>query len=197
MYRLIQILLLLAVFPISSFAQGLRSDKQLASITIFEKTSGLRSFSFKKEDPRLLVRRAGQLTWSNNDFSGVPSREFYDAYYSDADGKANPNGNFVSIEIHFINPHRGGGGNITAVGFSYADGSVKYADYLASFFGNGKNYLVGSEAKAVDGDTDTYTIMGNNYGLERKLRLTVGFMPVYAEASKRPVLTDKPVVKCP
>lgn len=62
------------------------------------------------------------------------------------------------------------------ISLNYADNSVEYGSFLASFLGLGDNYVPGSEPNAIDGNLATHTTMGNNVDEPNKrLRLTLGF----------------------
>lgn len=174
-------LLLLAGSIACCVAQPLRETKDLKSITIFERTGRLKSVTFDKDDRRLMARIDGRLSRSSSDFYGLSYAEYYDIFYSNAGGSVNPSGEYLTIEARFDDANKGGGCNITAVRFDFTDGTAKYADYLESFFANGSNYAPSSEKKAVDGNTETHTTMGNTRNLKHKLRLTVGFRHVYVQ----------------
>ena len=59
---------------------------------------------------------------------------------------------------------------------NYADDSVEYGSFLASFLGLGDNYSPGSEPNAIDGNLATHTTMGNNVDEPgKRLRVTLGF----------------------
>jgi hypothetical protein len=62
------------------------------------------------------------------------------------------------------------------ISLNYADNSVEYGSFLASFLGLGDNYAPGSEPNAIDGDLATHTTMGNNVDEpDKRLRVTLGF----------------------
>ncbi len=63
------------------------------------------------------------------------------------------------------------------ISLNYADDSVEYGSFLASFQGLGDNYAPGSEPSAIDGNLATHTTMGNNVDEPgKRLRVTLGFM---------------------
>ncbi len=70
----------------------------LESITIFERTGGDASveYEFSVNGPELTTLLSDPLGESNNDISGART-EYYDVYYSDADGTFNATGEYLTI----------------------------------------------------------------------------------------------------
>jgi len=145
----------------------------LSSVSFYEGTSsagGLQEFNFNINSSHLNSRRADPLGSSNNDFTGVVDREFYDVFYSDADGTFNSNGEYISIEAIYDGE---GGLNISAVTLVYEDSSTEFASQVSSFLAFGSGAMPSWVGHAVDGDLYSYTQMGSST-IER-LRVTVGF----------------------
>ena len=67
----------------------------LDSITIYERSTagGPDPYVFAPASSEILQRRADPLSAANSDFVGTPG-EFYDVFYSDADGTANTLGEY-------------------------------------------------------------------------------------------------------
>ena len=148
----------------------------LESITFYENTSGVTKYSFLVAGPELNSLLADPLSLENRDIQGT-SVEFYDVYYSDEDGTFNPDGSYLTIGGSFgAKLPAGGGLNLSEISLNYADDSVEYGSFLASFVGLGDNYAPGSEVNCIDGDLATHTTMGNNVDEPgQRLRLTLGF----------------------
>src|SRR5262245_11703870 len=104
MNRLYRALLLLAAatgvgLPHAAHA-GLRTTPNLTSVTIQEVTGVTTAHPFLPNGPELTAQQPGALGVGNNDFTGTPT-EFYDVYYSDANGVFALDGNFLSVECRF------------------------------------------------------------------------------------------------
>lgn len=112
----------------------------------------------------------------SNDFEGVAGVEFYDVFYSDWNGTFSLSGKFVTIEaVVTAAAPLGGGLNIARVDFN---GTGKYADSVASFVALGNNAIPADVGKAIDGNPQTDTTMGNTSvppAAPQRLRITVGF----------------------
>ena len=165
--------------PVSASAVPLRELPQLSSITFWERTAsdpntGFFQYTFDTNSSALL-ERLPTLSANQNDFEGVVGRELYDVFYSDADGTADANGEYVTIEaVYDAASPAGGGLNISEVVFNFAGAPARNADFLASFHGLGDNYIAGSEEYAIDGNLQTHTTMGSNIGTNDRMRITVG-----------------------
>ena len=165
---------LLVVMPTACRA-ALISTPGLTSIVFWE-LSGSPALKIVPGTGPQMSAQLGTLNATSNDFVGVPN-EWYDVFYSDANGAFNLNGNYVTIEARYDNPASGGGLNIGAVDMFIGATPVR-ADVLTSWVGLGNNYIAGSEVLVVD-PTDvavvpaTYTTMGNTAGVPGRLRLTV------------------------
>ena len=148
----------------------------LESITFYESTSGVAEFTFLVDGPELSGLLPDPLSLENRDIQGT-SVEFYDVYYSEEDGTFNPDGSYLTIAGSFgAKLPAGGGLNLAEISLNYADDSVEFGSFLASFVGLGDNYVPGSEPNAIDGNLDTHTTMGNNVDEPgKRLRVTLGF----------------------
>ncbi len=149
----------------------------LESITFYETTGKVTEYTFLVAGPELSNLLADPLTLDNRDIQGT-SVEFYDVYYSDEDGTFNADGSYLTIAGSFgAKLPAGGGLNLAEISLNYADDSVEYGSFLASFQGLGDNYAPGSEPSAIDGNLATHTTMGNNVDEpDKRLRVTLGFM---------------------
>ncbi len=148
----------------------------LESITFYETTGKVTEYTFAVAGPELVTQLADPLSLENRDIQGT-SVEFYDVYYSEEDGSFNPDGSYLTIAGSFgAKLPAGGGLNLAEISLNYADNSVEFGSFLASFLGLGDNYVPGSEPNAIDGNLDTHTTMGNNVDDPgKRLRVTLGF----------------------
>jgi hypothetical protein len=149
----------------------------LESITFYETTGQVTEYTFLVDGPELSNLLVDPLSSENRDIQGT-SVEFYDVYYSDVGGVFDPDGSYLTIAGAFgAKLPAGGGLNLAEISLNYADDSVEFGSFLASFQGLGDNYAPGSEPNAIDGDLMTHTTMGNNVDEPTKrLRVTLGFM---------------------
>lgn len=153
----------------------------LVSITFFERTGGTgpTAFTFGVNSSQLTTRLSDPLSASNKDFAGwAGGGEFYDVFYSDADGSFNVDGEFVTIEAVTnvtLADGKGGGLNIAEVQLNFTDGSTEFANFVSSFVALGDNALPSTVGNAVDGNLLTHTTGGNTVGQVQRLRVTVGF----------------------
>jgi len=144
----------------------------------FSEISGFTLQHYFLPNSPAMTSQLATLDAASNDFLGVPN-EFYDVFYSDANGSFNLSGSYVTVEAKF-DGQGGGGLNLAAVDLLLGPAPyvVCRADILASFVGMGSNYIPGSELLAVDPDSPiptTATVMGNTAGVPGRLRVTVGW----------------------
>jgi hypothetical protein len=165
-------------------AAPIRTLPGLVSITFWERTGSLdaRHFpplggSLPLTNPDLLTRRSNLgVGFNNYDFVGL-NDEFYDVFYSDANGALNRDGECLTVEAEFNNTT--GGLNIAEVQLNFADGSTSYmcelasAVYLPLPFGPNSSAIAGSAQYAVDGLLSTHTTMGNTAGQPPGTRLRI------------------------
>ncbi len=149
----------------------------LMSITFYETTGQVFEYTFSVDGPELNTLLPDPLGQQNRDIQGT-SVEFYDVYYSNEDGTFNAEGSYLTIAGAFgAKLPAGGGLNLAEISLNYADNSVEFGSFLASFQGLGDNYAAGSEPNAIDGKLETHTTMGNNVDEpDKRLRVTLGFM---------------------
>ena len=166
----------LAVWAQPAHAVPIQSLPDLASITVFERSSagGPTPHTFLPTDTAILEQRAGPLSAGNNDFLGVPT-EFFDIFYSDADGTLNTLGEFLTVEARFDNPSDSAL-NLAEVVLNFVGGATENASIVGSFVALGPFASPGTVGLAVDGDPDTHTFLGSTTaGVPDRLRITVGF----------------------
>ena len=164
--------LLLFTSPIE--AQAIRDYLDLVNVIVYEKTGTVAAHSYNKNDSRLSQRFGAGLGPGNFDFKGSPP-EFFDVYYSDDNGNLDSNGEYISVECKFNQTTGGGGLNVTGIGLEFSNGDIWIASNLASFFGDGGNYIAGSEVNTVDCDLNTNSTMGNTSTSSNNLRITVSW----------------------
>lgn len=165
---------------LSSEAQAIavRDIPNLTSITFWERTGGISptSYTFGINSPQLTTQLNDPLGIENSDFSGVVGSEFYDVYYSNADGTFNFDGEFLTISVIFnITLPAGGGLNLAEIGLNFTGEPSEFGNFVASFTALGDNVLPSTVGNAIDGDLLTHTTMGNTVGQTDKLHLTLGF----------------------
>ena len=156
-----------------------RAIPDLASITFYERTGGdsPNPFTFAVTGPELTTRLSDPLgAPANFDISGA-STEFYDVYYSNADGSFNLDGEYLSIEGVFLQGLPAGGGlNLAEIALNFLSSPVEYGNYVASFLALGDNDFPQNVDRAIDGDLLTHTTMGNTIDSDERLRVTLGFL---------------------
>jgi hypothetical protein len=152
------------------------STPGLQSITFIEGSGVPSPWTFGNISSQMTTRLGNPLGGSSNfDFTGLPN-EYYDVFYSDANGAFNLFGDFITIEARYPTTTGGGGLNISSVALNFLSGPSQVANVLASFVGLGTNFLPASVGNAVDGNPNTFTAMGNTGTSETdRLRVTVGF----------------------
>jgi hypothetical protein len=159
-------------------AVPVRAIPDLASITFYERTGGSapNAYTFAVDGPQLTIRLADPLGGAANfDISGA-STEFYDVFYSNADGTFDLDGEYLSIEGVFLQGLPAGGGlNLAEIRLNFLSSAVEFGNYVASFVALGDNSFPQNVGRAIDGDLLTHTTMGNTIGTDQRLRLTLGF----------------------
>lgn len=150
----------------------------LTSITFYERTGGTEptAYEFTVEGPELTKRLDDPLAVGNFDIPGASS-EFYDVYYSNADGTFNYDGSYLTISGTFgLALPAGGGLNLAEIGLNFAGAPTEFGNYLASYVVLGDNAAENNVGNCIDGDLQTHTTMGNTVGTSERLRLTLGFL---------------------
>lgn len=168
----------LAFAAASSASAGIVDIPGLQSITVWERTggSGPTPNTFGRVASQLFTR-AGVLNGGSADFIGT-STEFYDVYYSDADGTPNPAGNWLTIDCVYEHP-LGGGCNIADVQLNFFTGPSEFASVVTNIRSGGIGAFPSSAPFAVDGDLLTHTTLGTG-GNASRLGITVSFASVPA-----------------
>ena len=162
----------------------------LESITFWERTggSGPTAYTFDIDSTQLTNRLTDPLSAGNSDFGGVPGHEFYDVFYSDANGNFNIAGEYLTIEgVYDIGLPYGGGLNLAEIGLNFSGVPAEFGNWVASYVALGDNALPESVEYAIDGDLLTHTTMGNTIGQSGRLRVTLGF-----ESSSGPAPVPEP-----
>jgi hypothetical protein len=144
-------------------AMPVRQIPGLASVTYHERTGGSAPVAqtFLIDDPRMTTRLADPLSISNNDFAGVPDKEFYDGFYSDVDGTPNADGELLTIEgVFSATAPAGGALNLAEIALNDTGGATEYGLYVATFLARGDNAAPATVFNCMDGDLQTHTTMG-------------------------------------
>ena len=165
-------ILLTALASLTLSAAPIRSLPGLTGITFFEVTGVPSPFTFAPNSPQLTTQIAGNLGVAGSDFTGTPN-EYYDVFYSNANGTFNIDGEYVSIEANYTGPSSAGL-NISMVQLLYGVNPVVIANTVTSFVGGATNFNPASVNNAVDGNVNTSTAMGITNATDR-MRITVGF----------------------
>lgn len=170
------------VFGTSAQAASLRSLDDLSQISIWERTftGGPVQLFFNPDDSALTTKRSDPLSNANSDYTPQGS-EFYDFFYSDADGSFNADGSYLTITAVFDN-QSDASLNISSVWLLFVSGPDEYASEVTAFQAgpgaspsSGPN--IGSIANALGNDLNTTTFLGNTFGQnpDFRLSLTLGF----------------------
>ncbi|MEZ5401586.1 MAG: hypothetical protein R2729_18075 [Bryobacteraceae bacterium] len=165
-------------------AGPLRLEPGLASVRFYEQSGAVSTFNFGVNSTELATQLGGNLSSTNSDFIGVPN-EFYDVFYSDANGAFNMNGEFVTIEGNYTGG--GSGFNISEVELVFG-GSTRFATSLESYVPGSSAFLMANLANILDGNVNTSTAMGQLASPDR-MRVTVGFAPLSATPEPSTYLT--------
>jgi len=185
--------------PASALLQPIRSLPGLKAISIHEVTYGDKATSYAPNAPQL-ARRADPLSASNNDFTFYDG-EYYDVFYSDEDGRPDPNGAFVTVEGVWRNADiKSGGMNIAEIELQFDEPEHDFADFVASFVmgsycdtSSAGHCNPGSEGLVVDHSLGTFPRFGHTseQNPAERFRITVGFSPIthtYPGAPPHPIL---------
>jgi len=99
--------------------------------------------------------------------------EFYDVFYSNANGGVDIDGRFITIDGDYPGP--GAGLNVGDVELLYGADPSQFATSIASFAASRQNYLPGNLSTILDRNINTATGMGSI--TEGRMRIPVGFEP--------------------
>lgn len=175
--RFIVTFFLSMALSVPAHAVAVRLIPNLTSITFYERTGGVAPtpFTFSVNSPQLTTRLIDPLDASNHDIPGAPT-EFYDVFYSNADGTFNLNGEYLTIEGVFLQGlPQGGGLNLAEIGLNFTSAPTEFGSFVASFVALGDNAIPGDVVLAIDNNLQTHTTMGNTIGQTQRLRVTLGF----------------------
>lgn len=146
----------------------------LQSITFYETTSVTQNYTFTIDGPELSARLPDPLG-TDFDIAGAET-EYYDVYYSNADGEPDIDGSYLTISGVFeMEAPWGGGLNLAEIALNYSD-DIEYGNYVASFVALGNNAIPADVEHCIDEDLQSYTTMGNTLGQVERVRLTLGFL---------------------
>ena len=154
-------------------AVPIRDLPNLTGVVVFERTGVETPINLLPNGSVITTRLDDRLSFANSDFQNTS--EFYDFFYSDADGTFNPDGAFLSITAVFDNP-ADGGLNISRVALVLPSGN-EFASFVSSFVSNGAFGFPNSVDNALGDTPNTTTFLGDTAGQPDsfRLRLTVGF----------------------
>lgn len=158
-------------------ATPIASLSGLSTVTIFERTAGSSpiGYDFAANSSQLTNRLTDPLGIFNNDIS-TAAFEYYDIYYSNADGSVNANGSFVTVDaLYDTTTPTNGGLNVAEIQLTFGNGSTRLAKGVSSFLRLGGNSDPERICSSVDGNLLTHTSMGNTSGQSQRIRVTVGF----------------------
>lgn len=178
------LLLFLAAASLTLTAAPIRTLPGLTGINFLEGTSGVTTISYTLPSETLEYRWPTAPGSGSYDFIGAPN-EFYDVFYSNADGSFNLDGEYISIEATYTGSSSGL--NIMEVELLFGS-TVVTANNVLSYAGFGATFNPASVGNAVDGNYSTGTSMGSTTG-DQRLRVTVGF-PAQNPSSEVPEPTS-------
>ncbi|MGE0869761.1 MAG: hypothetical protein AB7P03_14445 [Kofleriaceae bacterium] len=155
---------------------AVRTLPGLQMINFYERTGGSspQKYSFAVDGPELAAKLPDPLRMASRDIEGA-SEEYYDVYYSNAQGEPDLDGAYLTISGKYIRTAPSGGGlNLAEIELVFADHS-EYGNVVASYAALGDNKDESRVNDCVDGKLETHTSMGNTVGTTDRLRLTLGF----------------------
>lgn len=166
--------------PQAQTPKPIRTLPGLEEIRVWLGPNIIVDYSFGPNHIALTERRA---TLDSSSFDMRPPApegrvQFYDIFYSNADGTLNADGAYLTIEAVSYSQAQGeGGGNVAEVGLrSFGSTTFEYGNAVAGVVTVGANANANSISNAIDGNTQTYTTLGNVVGYSgTRLRITIGF----------------------
>lgn len=169
------------VLVAASAAQAvpIRDLPGIGGVVVFERSGSQLSQLFWLPDSSVLTtRRSDRLSLQNTDFPSN-ANEFYDVFYSDADGTLNPNGAFLSITAVFDGAPDSGL-NISGVQLNSVinfQSVTEYASVVSSFVALGVDPASVNVDNALGSNLNTTTFLGHTAGQpdSARLSLTLGF----------------------
>ena len=166
----------LVVAASAAQAVPIRTLPDLLSVHIFERTGGLSpaNLPYGPNDLALTEKRSDRLSNGNSDHA-TASNEFYDFFYSDADGTFDIDGMFLTITAVFDNA-ADGGLNISGAALQFSTG-IEYANTVSSFVALGAFSFPATVNNALGNTPGTTTFLGDTAGQPNDVRLslTLGF----------------------
>ena len=163
-----------ALYATPAAATPIRSIPNLQSVVVHERTGGTEPFAnLFGVGSTEIENRIPVLGAANRDFLGTIV-EFYDLYYSDADGTPNIDGMFLTIDAIFDSPS-GGGFNVAEVELVYQDTSTELANTFTRVNALGNGTGASTASNAIDGDLLTHTNLGTSLYQNNRLSMTFGF----------------------
>jgi hypothetical protein len=163
---------LIATAASSPAKASIRGAPGAQQVLIWEQTGGITQLPFIVNDPLLLARRAGNLAPANADYV-TGAAEYYDFFYSNADGAPNQDGEYLTVECTYFGG-QGPGLNINEVALVYAGGQQVFGCAISSaVYGTGG--IAGSALFAADQLLNTVSLLGSVEAPTERLRLTVDF----------------------
>lgn len=166
----VPLIFLLTLVLAGAAEASVRGAPGAQQILIWEQTGSITQLALDVNDPLLLARRAGTLTPQNADYV-TGAAEYYDFFYSNADGTANADGEYLSLECAYVGCC-GPGLNINEVALAYVGGQQVFGCTVASAV-YGPGGVDGSAAYAADNNVSTTSRMGGNTVGSDRLRITV------------------------
>lgn len=164
--------------------QPIRSLSNLQEVVFYEATMGTNTIEYATDAPDLMTRRADPLGDGNADFTFYEG-EYYDVFYSDANGSPDVDGSYLTVEgVWRYDGWHLGGMNIAEVELRFEDKSVDLGDFVTNaVFGSvcdpsyNLNCVAGSELAAADNNKQTIPRFGQTSltNLNERFRLTIGF----------------------
>lgn len=146
----------------------------LTHVRFYEATSSVTAINITAGSSAMNNQLVGTLGAANSDFTGA-SAEFYDVFYSNADGTFNTNGQFVTVEAAYAGG--GAGLNIGEVELIFSGPSPlanNFATGVVSHVAGANAFDAGSLLNIGDNDINTITRIGNG-PIANRMRITVGF----------------------
>jgi PEP-CTERM motif len=172
-------------------AVPIRDLTNLTSVQVLEASGGVTVFNMLPTGSVITTRLADRLTRANSDYASN-ANEFYDFFYSDADGTFNTNGAFLSVTAIFDNM-TDSGLNVTGARLVFVIPQVaqvlEYASFVSSFVAVGTLPFPGTMDNALGDTPTTTTFLGDTVGQPDpvRLRITLGF-----ESSRPPTTISEP-----
>jgi hypothetical protein len=164
------------ILALPGAAAPIRTLPGLTGIQFYELTNGPQLVQFAPNNAAITARINAGLSPAVNDYVSSAG-EYYDFFYSNADGTFNLDGEFLTIEADYYGASSGL--NISEVFLQFSGASpfaFPYATNVASFALGDVRGNAGSIANIGDNNINTGTALGS-FLEGGRMRLTVGFEP--------------------